>query len=70
MDGARLLAADTPSIPKFAADSDREAIIGADHGPYPSARFASAGSPIIRSLCPLVLGSVVEHISGRSGAMI
>jgi len=21
-------------------------------------------------LCPLVLGSVVEHISGRSGAMI
>jgi hypothetical protein len=37
-----------------------------------SGALTPAGTPIAdySLLCPLVLGSVVEHISGRSGAMI
>src|SRR5271165_127801 len=36
----------------------------------PAASFRGAPNADYSLLCPLVLGSVVEHISGRSGAMI
>jgi len=59
----------TETMPGGGPQTDTIAITQG-HLPYNAESPPAAPIAEYSLLCPLVLGSVVEHISGRSGAMI